>query len=68
MKQQSFLRKAIFNILSSIRYAMKQYLTWYIDHVCPGAADAAAASARRGPAAGDQTHSHLHRHRRRYSS
>ena len=33
MKQQSFLRKAIFNILSSIRYAMKQYLTWYIDHV-----------------------------------
>ena len=52
MKQQSFLRKAIFNILSSIRYAMKQYLTWEYPP-CPGAADAAAAEARRGPAAGD---------------
>ena len=36
--------------------------------LCPGADDAAAAPARRGPAAGDQTHSHLHRHRRRYRS
>ena len=36
MKQQSFLRKAIFNILSLIRYAMKQSYEYHTSNPSPG--------------------------------